>query len=158
MPKHEWRKNDEIRMTKSWWIFGFFRHSCFVHSSLSNPLLGRGESFGIDLVEHAELGDLHGDEVLAVALAVDLRRLVHAAEFLVVSQGGLLRELLAHETDHLGDLLDRPAALLVEIDREVLAVRSRRLQSDRGLAADLLFARRLDLEAVAFQHSRRHRR
>jgi hypothetical protein len=101
-------------------------------------LLGKG--LGIDLIDGLELGDFQVDELIAVALVLDLGGLLDPVELLVAGEGRFLSELLAHEADHFRHLLDRQAALLVEEQFEVLAVRARDLEDDRGLAADLLGA------------------
>src|SRR5438128_3349431 len=75
-------------------------------------LLRLGERLGIDLVEHPKLGDLHGQEILAVALGFDLRGLFDAAEILVAAEHCFLGYFVAHEADDLRHLLDGQAAVL----------------------------------------------
>ena len=118
---------------------------------MPHPSLRLGEGLGVHLVQDLELGDLGLDEVLAVAFAFDLGGLLDPVEVLVVLEGRLLGELLALEADHLGHHLDGQAALLVEVEREVLAVRAGHLDDGGRLVADLLLARGLDLEALLLE-------
>src|SRR5579859_948794 len=67
--------------------------------------LGLGERVGVDLVEHLVIADNLLDEALSVALGVNLRRFLQAAEVLVLGVGCLLSELVSHEAVHLGNKL-----------------------------------------------------
>src|SRR5262249_37950682 len=106
------------------------------------------ERLGIDLVEDLELGDRLLEELLAAALDLGLRGLLDAAEVLVVGESRLHGGLLAHEARHLGRLPDGQAALLVEVEREILPVRRRHLDAQRGLVADLRLAGGLEFERL----------
>src|SRR5262249_4157390 len=70
---------------------------------------------------------------------------------------GLLRILVAHEAGYLRRQPDGQAALLVEVERKVLAVRTGGLDPGRRLAADALLGERLHFEFFAFQGQDRDR-
>src|SRR5262245_53724773 len=109
------------------------------------------EGFGVYLVHRLEVGDLLLDKLLAIALALDLGCLFDAAELLVPAKCRFLGELVPCEPDHLRNQLGGQAALLVEEEFEVLAVRPGDLEHRRGLVSDLLGAGRLDLEVLPLQ-------
>ena len=104
--------------------------------------LGLGERVGLDLVEHFELGQLLGDERLAVALDDDLGCLLDSAEVLVVGKQCFLGIILPLKAGDRGDHLDGQPAFLVEIEREVLAVGTGDLDAGGRLVADLFFTGR----------------
>src|SRR5689334_19397631 len=99
-------------------------------SIVSEPaLLQLSKCLGFYLVQELEIGDLLVDELLAVSLDLKLHRLFDARHVLVVAEGGVLRELLPHEAGDLRHQPDGQAALLVEIDEEILAIRPGRLEA-----------------------------
>src|SRR5215213_346787 len=68
----------------------------------------------VHFVQDPEFGDLLLEEPLAVALALDLRRLLDPAEVLVLAEGRLLSETVTLESGHRRHHFHRQAALLVE--------------------------------------------
>ena len=104
-------------------------------SSIGAMSLGLSEGLGGHLVQDLELADLEVHEFLTIALRRDLRRLLDPVEILVVAESRLLCEIFApSKSGDFGHQLDGQAALLVEVEREVLALGPVTLMPAAGLS------------------------
>ena len=115
------------------------------------------EGCGIHLIQDLELRDSHDLDLLAVARDLDLGGLFDSAEVLVVGEACLRGGFPAPEAEAVDDLFDGQSALLVEVEREFLAVGPGHLQEDGRFVADFLVTGSLVLETVALDRHERDR-
>src|SRR4051794_35726193 len=97
---------------------------------LLRALFGLAEGLGIDLVQQLEFSDLELLKNFAIAFDFDLGRLLDPVKVLVVSQRDFEVILAALKSLHPGGHPDGEAALLVEGERELLAIGARHLDDD----------------------------